>query len=993
MAQKQVQIYDDSVLKLSIKQGEEKDRFPFETVDAASIDYESTSVLPGAFTMGELAYTRDTNRVFVGNFTTDREQLYDGEKLKIQQTVGGTLAGNKYLGYVDSKPEIIVENDVVTPLALGGENGILCKNSPFRSYEFSTLNENNLTEDGNWSRQSFYNKTYDAYDGDYMYDIYRNALIIFDHNIKPTDENVEESHRRKSKIVPLDTDNKEDNTKAVYEHTLDMYGDGYVCIYNVIPDGDTLTFDKKAFNDQTGEPIGANNYTQNIIKVQKVYAPAMMNALDGNMFMQNENMIQLQTSQTFNEIKTSNEDTYFTIPNKVALKGAAYINFSKFANATSKSNKYLLTFGLQNNIEGDAQLDANFVDYESLMSPAHTIQLGPGLKAGDGSSSIKLDRENNSAKLLLDSNFGQPTLLNKNPFNIDDDDSTVAYTSNLIVSTTGSIIDENKYEESYATKVKAITDKYDNENTKLNYFIKSTPILKPLESLSDKQIKFRIEPVVYNPENITEIESIGIFDDIELSVEDDTDEIKTIEIDTLRDIWFWAEHNFDENVPSDYISKSGKMLEVFYPLNAVKSFFDIEEDSESNIKNIILKNSEYVEVSKDENGFSLSVHLDDDEEVKTFNAITTLYNSHTLKTYSELDEILADFENTELIDGKIKIYEFYTNDLNVDEYPRLEFKNSEISGMINIPLHKYLTCLTRDNDTLSCAEVQNITSIKCYKSIITADDTSKEEFLYELPLSSGKHYIDENVLISGNNREERVYRVEINGDGKYTFDLITNMYNLVNKKGGRYFKESDAEAVETLSYNMFGKEEESVEVIRKEINLRLHEYNFFISNEININSYFDDDFHYYNNDFICRGGSDLSEEAETEWVNKRKLELKNEFPIVPSHASSIILECKAGENDSISIKQVSRNVENTTDKIEAILPSPKSGIKLPSNLAEDTAWTTDKLLATVENGKTAYVELPISIDDAGNKHFKFKLDFTTTSTSSKSLISLAAYRA
>jgi hypothetical protein len=299
VAQKYMQIYDDSVLKLSIKQGEERDRFQSENIDINSTNYDVTSTLPGAFTMGELAFTRDTNRVFAGNFTDNEEFLYsnpnvDVKELKIQQTVGGSLVGNKYLGYIDSKPPYNIQGEghalslnEDTEFNINGETivekALLKEESAFRSYEF-VKDKSNIckpTEDKKWCRQSYYNSTYDAYDGDYMYDIYRNALIIFDHNIKPGEFN--KTSRRRSKIVPTETDKDKSAPQTVYNHTVDMYGDGYVCLYNIIPDGDTLTFIERSINDETGEPAD-KNYTQNIIKVQKVYAPAIWPALDNKAF-------------------------------------------------------------------------------------------------------------------------------------------------------------------------------------------------------------------------------------------------------------------------------------------------------------------------------------------------------------------------------------------------------------------------------------------------------------------------------------------------------------------------------------------------------------------------------------------------------------------------------------------------------------------------------------------------------------------------------------
>ena len=91
MATNSIKIFDDTVIKLSVNQGLEPQR--------------STEIL-GNFTSGELAFTRDTGRLFVGD-NSDGEREHAG----IQETIGGTLVGNKYLGLVDSKPLVIFENN------------------------------------------------------------------------------------------------------------------------------------------------------------------------------------------------------------------------------------------------------------------------------------------------------------------------------------------------------------------------------------------------------------------------------------------------------------------------------------------------------------------------------------------------------------------------------------------------------------------------------------------------------------------------------------------------------------------------------------------------------------------------------------------------------------------------------------------------------------------------------------------------------------------
>ena len=298
MSHKEIRLYDDSVIKLTVKQGLEAERFPVTSISDSGngsyknsniniLDFDQVSSISGSFATGEMAYTRDTNRLFVGNLS---KKLAGNQ----QQTLGGTLAGNKYLGYIDSRKEYNTENNgEAIPL-----NDILGEDSPYRSYNFTNVDDLGgikQTEDKKWSRLSFYNEKYDAYDGDIMYDIYRNAIILFDHNIKQQDGTTAGTATIGGKRkTPLQSRFNGENVSNVAEkdivdkHTSDMYGDGYVLLYNVIPDGDTLTFSSRSFNTQTGAYDNNSdttpNYSQNVIKVNKVPASAMMAALDTDVF-------------------------------------------------------------------------------------------------------------------------------------------------------------------------------------------------------------------------------------------------------------------------------------------------------------------------------------------------------------------------------------------------------------------------------------------------------------------------------------------------------------------------------------------------------------------------------------------------------------------------------------------------------------------------------------------------------------------------------------
>lgn len=114
-----IKIFNDTVLKQSILQGYESQR---------------TDENLGKFTMGELAFTRDTGRVFVGTYTDNKK------KGDITPKIGGLLVGNKYFGASD-----------------GGE----------------TL-----------TYYPTYNSSKQVYNGDYTFDVNSCSLMLFDSNIK-----------------------------------------------------------------------------------------------------------------------------------------------------------------------------------------------------------------------------------------------------------------------------------------------------------------------------------------------------------------------------------------------------------------------------------------------------------------------------------------------------------------------------------------------------------------------------------------------------------------------------------------------------------------------------------------------------------------------------------------------------------------------------------------------------------------------------------------
>lgn len=333
MSENVIQIYNDSVLKMTIKQGDEIYRFNKGSIDAkGNVSSGNFNVLDidgnittqtNAFNSGELIYSRDTNRVFVGNFSPKLAE-------KQQQTVGGVLVGNKYLGYVDSKPDITTDKiSSGDPLKLSGTGGLLEVNSPYRAHDW--LDENNkciATRDGHWKRESFYNSKYDAYDGDYAYDIYRNALILFDSRIKPNSLDSNKpgltssatGGKRKTILQPWECEkitdaDTEEFRKSVKNYTSDMYGDGYVLLYNVIPDGETITFMEKTFNglhsdheeedygktnglpegtpnNSTKKPFNSSeNYSYNVLRIGKIRYESIEHIFKADYFIKSTDYI------------------------------------------------------------------------------------------------------------------------------------------------------------------------------------------------------------------------------------------------------------------------------------------------------------------------------------------------------------------------------------------------------------------------------------------------------------------------------------------------------------------------------------------------------------------------------------------------------------------------------------------------------------------------------------------------------------------------------
>lgn len=175
MSQKVINLYEDTVIKLTVKQGTE--------VERQLADLEP----------GELGFTRDTERLFVG--TTDKSENHRH----------GILTGNRYFGNISS-------SDIDTY----GPNDVLSSKALVTYYPS-------------------YNKTYNFYDGDFALDKTKNAFILFDNSI--TQESAPNKLSSSSpKIDPAVGRAFEEN----------IYENGRVLFYNFLPDNKTIICDSNS---------------------------------------------------------------------------------------------------------------------------------------------------------------------------------------------------------------------------------------------------------------------------------------------------------------------------------------------------------------------------------------------------------------------------------------------------------------------------------------------------------------------------------------------------------------------------------------------------------------------------------------------------------------------------------------------------------------------------------------------------------------------------
>lgn len=122
-----------------------------------------------------------------------------------------------------------------------------------------------------------------------------------------------------------------------------MYGEGYVLFYNVIPDGDTLGFVEKSFDQSTGlsnntEKKG-NNYSYNLLKIKRVPTIAIKACFDNAQFDVSGDTVKLR-SLNADQIKVAGS-AQTIINDKVAANRVLVTDGDSFCRASGISTTEL----------------------------------------------------------------------------------------------------------------------------------------------------------------------------------------------------------------------------------------------------------------------------------------------------------------------------------------------------------------------------------------------------------------------------------------------------------------------------------------------------------------------------------------------------------------------------------------------------------------------------------------------------------------------------
>ena len=456
MASKFIKIYNDTVLKQTILQGYETQR---------------TNPNLGKISMGELAFTRDTGRVFVGNFSSDVE---DKElPLDTRAITGGILTGNKYIGLIDSKPlghwsttgsngtfplnySSVTTDDATSET----EPGLFCSGSRFRPFKKDS--RNNIVYDGDtpvlkkggdgWDKSAEYIQKYGVYSGDFAFDVFSNALIIFDKNIKPGEEINRKWENGKEIFL---NDKNEDITATTIRRTkiedhpdsktseYPIYGDGYVMMRILEPDGITIDYMDRQFNEgvpytsskesETYAHLQWPNWTHNILKVNYPALNIFNEACDKNAFFINgAGKISLKTEG----LKITGSST--EMPSEVTYSSGLTLNYQ--GSLQGISNGYLSV-----NSQGK-------VEPKELKSLSFSIQTGNGLAINDTpNGSAILSETSPNIKISLVQDETGATDIAINPWGLSEEGNW-AYSGISAFGTAGTLAAVNQFEKAYMEK-------------------------------------------------------------------------------------------------------------------------------------------------------------------------------------------------------------------------------------------------------------------------------------------------------------------------------------------------------------------------------------------------------------------------------------------------------------------------------------------------------------------------------------------------------------
>lgn len=455
MASKFIKIYNDTVLKQTILQGYETQR---------------TNPNLGKISMGELAFTRDTGRVFVGNFssdTNDKELPLDTRAIN-----GGILTGNKYIGLIDSKPlghwsttgsngtfPLNYSSTTTDSSTEESEPGVFSSGSRFRPYK--TDSKGNVVKDENknpvhkrggdgWDKSADYIQEYGVYSGDFAFDIFSNALIIFDKNIKPGEE-----IKRKwenGKEIFLNSKNEDITATTIRRTKIEdhpdsktseypIYGKGYVMMRILEPDGITINYMDRQFDK--GVPYSSStdsetyahlqwpNWSHNILKVNYPATNIFNEACDSDLFILKDGKISINTE----ELKLTGQSA--ELPSKLSYSSGLTLNY--IGSLTGIESGYL-------------SVDSNGnVKPEEMPTMRISASVGEGLSINgipNGSITLTDSAPDFTISLVKDESGSLST--GANPWGLTFEGSYI-YSGVAAYATGGILASLNKYEDAYVT--------------------------------------------------------------------------------------------------------------------------------------------------------------------------------------------------------------------------------------------------------------------------------------------------------------------------------------------------------------------------------------------------------------------------------------------------------------------------------------------------------------------------------------------------------------